>query len=65
MIGDGVHVGTVHSAKGLEFAHVMVSGIGWSGNGSPRSGSSLHAPYSGLNHSVREWKRIGGSTTSL
>ena len=29
MIGQGVHVGTVHSAKGLEFPHVIISGGGW------------------------------------
>ena len=36
MIGQGVHVGTVHSAKGLEFPHVIISGGGWS----PLYGSS-------------------------
>lgn len=29
-LGEGVFVGTVHSAKGLEFDHVVISGEGWS-----------------------------------
>jgi len=29
VVGDGVLVGTVHAAKGLEFAHVVVLGGGW------------------------------------
>ena len=29
ILGDGVLVGTVHAAKGLEFAHVVVLGGGW------------------------------------
>jgi len=29
IVGDGVLVGTVHAAKGLEFAHVAVLGGGW------------------------------------
>ena len=32
VFGDGVLVGTVHSAKGLEFAHVIVLGGGWKKN---------------------------------
>ena len=37
-IGEGVLVGTVHAAKGLEFPHVMVLGGGWRKNN--RDGSS-------------------------
>ena len=29
IVGDGVLVGTVHAAKGLEFTHVVVLGGGW------------------------------------
>ena len=29
IVGDGALVGTVHAAKGLEFAHVVVLGGGW------------------------------------
>ena len=42
-IGDGVLVGTVHAAKGLEFRHVIVLGGGWRGN--PRE------------ESVRAWRK--------
>ena len=40
VVGDGVLVGTVHAAKGLEFAHVLVLGGGWNvkEDGSVRAG---------------------------
>ena len=44
MIGNGVHVGTVHSAKGLEFAHVMISGSSWSSHAATRRSRSQHPP---------------------
>ena len=40
IVGDGVLVGTVHAAKGLEFPHVIVLGGGWmnrEANDSPRT----------------------------
>ena len=33
VVGDGVLVGTVHAAKGLEFGHVIVLSGGWNGKG--------------------------------
>ena len=41
LIGEGVLVGTVHSAKGKEFPHVVVLGGDW--NHSPRNGDSPEA----------------------
>jgi ATP-dependent DNA helicase RecQ len=35
-LGEGVHLGTVHAAKGLEFAHVALADGGWG----PRRGGS-------------------------
>lgn len=32
VVGDGVLLGTVHAAKGREFAHVLVLGGGWGGH---------------------------------
>ena len=36
LVGDGVLISTVHSAKGLEFPHVLVLGGGWNGNNNMR-----------------------------
>ena len=41
LIGDGVLVGTVHAAKGLEFRHVIVLGGGW--RGQPRDAVAASA----------------------
>ncbi len=41
LIGEGVLVGTIHSAKGKEFPHVVVLGGDWNQN--PRNGDSPEA----------------------